>query len=241
LLTYKVSQDHLEIFFGVIRRKGWLNDNPTASQFQCAFKRILLQSDLTAPTSRNCIVQDDTLELPGSSTKNQNNLMPILVEESEDHDHIDEYEIMSAELDKIQKDVTTYMSGALVRAVRSRINCETYVQSLLGDNFDDENTAIIDTNNRGGLIYTSTETQKLCLLAEATFRIVELKNKLYDYHIKKQLIEATRKETLSLFQLQHNDPKIDCHHHRDHSITTILSYYFNAKLHHLVKKVVENI
>jgi DNA transposase THAP9 len=197
--TYKVSQDHLEQFFGVIRRKGGLNDNPTASQFQGAYRRILLQSDLTAPTSGNCIAQDDTLGLPSSSTKNQNNLMPILVEQSEDHDHIDEYEIMSAELDQVQKNVTTYMSGALVRAVRSRINCETCVQSLLVDNFDDENTALTYTKNRGGLI-TSADTRKLCLSAEATFRIFELKNKLYDYHIKKQLIEATRKETLSLFK-----------------------------------------
>jgi hypothetical protein len=107
---------------------------------------------------------------------------------------------MSAELDQVQKNVTTYMSGALVRAVRSRINCETCVQSLLVDNLDDENTALTYTKNRRGLIYTSADTQKLYLSAKATFRIFELKNKLYDYHIKKQLIEATRKETLSLFK-----------------------------------------
>jgi len=32
LLTYKLSQDHLELFFGCIRLRGGCN-NPTASQF----------------------------------------------------------------------------------------------------------------------------------------------------------------------------------------------------------------
>jgi hypothetical protein len=42
LLTYKTSQDHLELFFGAIRSRHGCNDNPTPDQFSSAYKRLLL-------------------------------------------------------------------------------------------------------------------------------------------------------------------------------------------------------
>lgn len=38
-LTYKISQDHIEMFFSAIRSKGGYNNNPTAKQFEDAYKR----------------------------------------------------------------------------------------------------------------------------------------------------------------------------------------------------------
>ncbi|TGZ45601.1 THAP domain-containing protein 9 [Temnothorax longispinosus] len=38
LLTYKLSQDHVELFFSAIRSRGGHNNNPTAKQFESAFK-----------------------------------------------------------------------------------------------------------------------------------------------------------------------------------------------------------
>ncbi|KAL3221091.1 hypothetical protein MRX96_029648 [Rhipicephalus microplus] len=40
LLTHKMSQDHLETFFGCVRGKGGYNNNPTACQFTAAYKRL---------------------------------------------------------------------------------------------------------------------------------------------------------------------------------------------------------
>lgn len=45
LPTSKLSQDHLELFFGVIRSFGHCNDNPTAKQFEAAFKRFIVHSE----------------------------------------------------------------------------------------------------------------------------------------------------------------------------------------------------
>ncbi len=42
LLTYKLSQDHLELFFGAVRAAGGSNNNPTTQQFTAAYKRLLL-------------------------------------------------------------------------------------------------------------------------------------------------------------------------------------------------------
>lgn len=40
LLTYKMSQDHVETFFASVRRFGGCNNNPTARQFKSALKKL---------------------------------------------------------------------------------------------------------------------------------------------------------------------------------------------------------
>ena len=42
VLTYKFSQDHLELFFGAIRAAGGSNNNPTSAQFTGIYNRLLL-------------------------------------------------------------------------------------------------------------------------------------------------------------------------------------------------------
>lgn len=37
-LTYKLSQNHLETYFSVVRRMGGFNNNPSCRQFQAAYK-----------------------------------------------------------------------------------------------------------------------------------------------------------------------------------------------------------
>ncbi|XP_031639384.1 uncharacterized protein LOC116351424 [Contarinia nasturtii] len=44
--TYRVSQDHLEMFFGATRSMNGHNDNPTVQQFSSAYKKLLHQSDI---------------------------------------------------------------------------------------------------------------------------------------------------------------------------------------------------
>ena len=40
LLTYKLSQDHMELFFAAIRCCGGCCPNPTCAQFVSAYKRL---------------------------------------------------------------------------------------------------------------------------------------------------------------------------------------------------------
>ena len=46
VLTYKFSQDHLELLFGAIRSSGGFNNNPTAQQFTAAYKRLILRNSI---------------------------------------------------------------------------------------------------------------------------------------------------------------------------------------------------
>ena len=62
LLTYKISQEHLELFSSVRSRRGH-NNNPTATQFEAAFKRLLPNAQVGA----NCLAADSTTILNTSS------------------------------------------------------------------------------------------------------------------------------------------------------------------------------
>lgn len=53
LSTYKLSQDHLDFFFSAVRAKGGFNNNPTATQFKSAFKRLLVHGELKHFTTGN--------------------------------------------------------------------------------------------------------------------------------------------------------------------------------------------
>ena len=54
LLTYKLSQDHLELFFGCVRCHLGCNNNPTCRQFVAAYKRLLVQNEIKASKNANC-------------------------------------------------------------------------------------------------------------------------------------------------------------------------------------------
>ena len=59
ILTYKFSQDHLELFFCALRACGGFNNNPTAQQFRAAYKRLFLRSGIKA-CGGNCEAKDET-------------------------------------------------------------------------------------------------------------------------------------------------------------------------------------
>lgn len=54
-LTYKISQDHLELLFSKIRNRFGSNNNPNVLQFKSAMKQIMLKNSVDASPSANCI------------------------------------------------------------------------------------------------------------------------------------------------------------------------------------------
>lgn len=79
LLTYKLSQDHLEIFFSCIRRMGGFNNNPTCRQFKTTYKKLIIHVNCFISEGSNCTVQDETKILQSGTTTN----MALNVNETE--------------------------------------------------------------------------------------------------------------------------------------------------------------
>lgn len=44
VLSYKISQDHLETFFSSIRSRGGYNNNPSVKEFKVSYKKITCPS-----------------------------------------------------------------------------------------------------------------------------------------------------------------------------------------------------
>jgi len=68
VLSYKLSQDHVEMFFALIRRMNGYTNNPTTIQFKSAYKKLLLNNiNISVSESANCKPQDDTLLMTNES------------------------------------------------------------------------------------------------------------------------------------------------------------------------------
>lgn len=54
LATFRLSQDLLEAFFSRIRLKCGSNNNPTVDQFKSAYRKILINNEITSSEHSNC-------------------------------------------------------------------------------------------------------------------------------------------------------------------------------------------
>lgn len=55
LATYRLSQDHVEMFFGKIRSMNGFNENPMSPQFISAYRKLSYQSDVSISDRANVI------------------------------------------------------------------------------------------------------------------------------------------------------------------------------------------
>ena len=55
LLTYKFSQDHIELLFSCIRSRGGWNNNPNCLQMKYALRNMLMRNAITASKNANCV------------------------------------------------------------------------------------------------------------------------------------------------------------------------------------------
>lgn len=74
MLSYKLSQDHIEMFFSSIRRMNGHNNNPTTTQYMSAYKKLLLNNlNIIISSSANCSPLDETLLISAENFTNINN------------------------------------------------------------------------------------------------------------------------------------------------------------------------
>lgn len=188
LTLHKCSQDHLELFFGVIRAHGRANNNPTSRQFKSAYKKTLINTELKDGFRGNCIPLENISVLNESSINRINStsersriLQTDLSEES-----LVEIEPMPDDLllefdehlnttlsDCLRRQIIAYISGFVVKYLHSKIKCESCLQELYADNYDHNDLYLIKTKNKGGLIYPSKDVINVCIRTECSIRSVK--------------------------------------------------------------------
>lgn len=58
VLSFKLSQDHIETLFSKIRSKGGYNNNPDVINFKSAMRALLVKSDISPSPNANCVELD---------------------------------------------------------------------------------------------------------------------------------------------------------------------------------------
>ena len=190
LLMYKVSQDHLELFFGKIRSHGGWNNNPTVVQFIAAYKRLIIHN-ISEVLRGNCISLQSMsilnvtskISKPKSKTSsimlreiNNSNGRCSLVDGLEvddvDNDTIIDVESNMTFNEAFHQNIISYIGGCIVRKINQYLKCLDCREALLEKvhrNFL-PSMQFIALKDKGGLTYPSKDVINICLSAERVFK-----------------------------------------------------------------------
>jgi hypothetical protein len=233
LLTYKLSQDHLELWFGAVRSRGGTSNNPTALYFKGIYKRLLIRHQIKNKVG-NCSTQDNTEVLPVIPEKQYE---PQIDESTNDftiHDHA-YTPIPSPNPSEVQKAVINYIAGFVVRKILSTNTCEICSSALQSDTAHE----LINMKNRGGLKKPSNAVVDVCILTD------DILNKHIQESMTPTKISITEKVTFEVLEFAKTSnifQDLQETHSKEHTyglITKIASFYCKVKATEIGKKVTE--
>lgn len=187
MATYRLSQDHLELFFGCIRQRGGYNNNPNVIQFRAAYKKLLNHLELKSTFRGNCIPLEK-INVLSCVTSTEDHVEEINKSSSNRHDNSDseksetvkqpeadlEEEWVDEETNKslfsnITKQIVGYISGYVVDRVGKELKCETCIKALLATELKWFHKLIV-IKDMGGLCYPSQHVFEICMTCEGIIR-----------------------------------------------------------------------
>lgn len=248
LLTYKLSQDHIEIFFSAMRSRGGFNNNPNVIQFRSAYKRLLVRHNIEGSVYANCSPLDTSNILYVSASKRTDAdaiYTEIDVEEQILFDEFDhDYNCYHMpELEEYVVDVVHYTSGFIVRKIqKNKALCKTCDSFLTVDDNNNQNSSkLFQLKNRGKLINVSSDVHKTCLVTEYIIRICN-EDLLRKKNIK-LILSLKALNELSSDNTIFNSKEIKEHilqqdlldNHRSQLLKLIVDCYITLRLHHFAK------
>lgn len=240
ILSYKISQDHIEMLFSVIRSRGGFNNNPTASQFEATYKKLLVHSELAISENANCAPQDTTNILHASSSKpiqEQNFLDILCVEEEESFTNESEQNNEPEQVNVYKDDVIEHIAGFVVKQLNKIIDCSVCC-SALEDKY--RKHTLIDIKNRGGLKKPSVDVIKICRITEKIFisrihEIPKLSGNPINYLTIKTMSQININSLFTILNV-HILSQSPINNHLLQIIKLIIKKYIVIRLHHYNKE-----
>lgn len=251
ILSYKISQDHLELFFSTIRSKGGFNNNPSARQFEAAYKRLLIHNEISPPNTGNVInMQDITILTCGSESKVAR--FPDRANLEEHNKYLSFLNDMKTEIDQCNfgsssawnltpyvEDVVGYIAGFVIKCLKKFVSCKK-CWMLMETDFS--SSLLQERKTYGRLVKSSSIVIRICQAAEKYFRFFIKTNNLFSNMFKNitDILIRMTFETLpsSLFDcfgdhLYDDDP---LNQHSTELVKLILKNYFKLRIHYETKK-----
>ena len=179
LLTYKFSQDHLELLFACIRGKNGFNNNPNVIQFKSSLKRILLRNSIIGSKYANCEAFDSNSVGSVFSLKWNKHSSPIEeVDFSQDFEEEDIKHILEGNNSVYKEAILSYIAGYIIRRILKRISCSICSSALVNSfslqdhSYSKSHRSLINIKNRGGLISPSDDVFHILSICEKTFKFL---------------------------------------------------------------------
>eukprot|EP00794_Sanderia_malayensis_P011743 gene11743-12964_t len=160
ILTYRFSQDRIEMFFSKIRsRFGW-NNNPNVLQFKYALRQLLLKNKIESPSTANCVDVTDV-----NSVVEPNSVDASISE-------------MLLSTNEWRPDVLFYIAGYIVKKIKESSDCPECVVAL----YEDCNMANEHAYTCSSLI-SCKRYGKLFIPSNSVFKIVQHVDKVARTHL----------------------------------------------------------
>ena len=125
ILTYRLSQDHLETFFSRVRRKPGWNNNPIALLFKWTLHMLLLKNNVLPSKHDNCIELECSNNLFSKESEEEENIYdPTLPP------HLSQLVKLLQSPSIYHKHVLHYISGYMCRKLASLSKYHTCREQL---------------------------------------------------------------------------------------------------------------
>jgi DNA transposase THAP9 len=240
LLTYRMSQDHIETFFSVVRRRGGFNNNPTALQFMHTYRAMLSRLGVESSKNANVAVFDDEhIEAELFNAHSDVNLEcendgPVVLSNG--------YEltaISACKLSQFVKDVCEYIAGFVVKRLINQLKCDVCRQLLVALP-DDKTGPFLELRDKGGLLKPSADVVSVVHTTEKLFRMMTACDKPGHQvsHIGRKL-ETEVMSAIDLSRIFVSVHRADTLNGIDDHITSlvrsIVRFYLDLRKFHLLK------
>lgn len=203
ICTYRLSQDHLEMFFSCIRQRGGWNNNPSALQFRYAYRSLLVHADVRPTTTGNVAPDFEGIATVAHQRVHRSNddeadESPDMYIATATSDH--DYSSLGYGLTNFSTEVT-YIGGFIVRVASKSINCSSCLEMLVQD---DIASVLIFIRNNGGLIMPSALVIHILRTSEHIFRCSdEQRHKNVDRMVILSFQQFCQRHDRSLQEVKH--------------------------------------
>ena len=165
-LTYKLCQDHLELFFSKIRSRGGFNNNPSVVQFKAAYRSLILKNCISPSLNSNCTAfeSDDgyiAIQRRSKSSSADDSAAEVSV-------CVEDY-VSLVSRNKFLNNCLYYIAGFIVRSVSTSLSCEECILALnesILDVTDPSCCQLVNRKDRGGLRHPSGSVFKIISTTE---------------------------------------------------------------------------
>ncbi|KAL4112116.1 hypothetical protein QTP88_015964 [Uroleucon formosanum] len=201
VLTYKTSQDHIELFFGCIRARGGNNNNPNCVQFKKTLRQLLYTNNIIVENG-NC----SYYEIPGGDILDFRSEKRNIKKSTNNDDELDvfgdEYKnlLSNIHLKEYTGEILDYIAGYIVRNISRKIVCPFCLDILIEGQSDHGYTKNINFTSfitRGKLKIVSPAVSLILKELEKSFQLIVVMQKKLHANVKTNILMLARKNILN--------------------------------------------